>query len=79
MFVRIIKGSEGAWWEHRIGEVFEVREPSYSEKLFSDTHYMLVKNTTGNPMAHAISKSDCVDIDADYKTNKNASILLDKE
>lgn len=78
MFVKITEGSQGAWWEHRTGEVFEVREPKIDETMFKGTHYMLVNEIPGNRNAVAISKKACVVLD-EIMTNKQAVSLLSKE
>jgi hypothetical protein len=81
MFVRVTNSVPGTWWEDRIGEVHEVREPNPTDGLFysADSHYILVHSIPNNPYARAITKTDCVIVPEKYETNKNASILLDKE
>jgi hypothetical protein len=79
MFAKITKAAGVAWWNKHIGEVFEVRLPTPSETLFTDTHYMLSGH---RPMGHgavAISRDCCVIIDGEHLTNKNAKHLLSKE
>lgn len=70
MFVRITHPAGEAWWNNRIGEVFEV------EECFG-SHYTLVEPIL-SINAYAIRKTCCVQVREDI-SNREAASSLDKE